>query len=546
MHIRRLLTVLLLTIPALQAQTTYPPPQLLSKIRPDAIRAQMAFLSSDLLEGRYTGSRGYMIAAQYIASQFTEMGLKPAGDNGTYFQNIRFRKIELDREHTSFTMNVNGHEQALRFAEDYIAPGNPISGDSSVEAPVVFVGYGVTAPEFGYDDYAGVDAKGKIVAVLVGAPASFPNAPRAHNSSSAVKAANAAAHGAVGVIAIWAGSIADRVPFSHYITYYRGSSLRWLDAQGQPNDAQPQLRDSAAVSPEAGARMFEGSPRSFAQALADAQAGKSRGFPLAATASIRIVSHHSELVSPNIAAILPGSDPQLKNEYVVFSAHADHMGIGRPVKGDNIYNGAIDNASGTAAVLEVARALSSMPKAPRRSTLFLAVTGEEEGLLGSDAFAHNPTVPIQQIVADVNMDEIGVFYDYRDIVALGADHSSIGKIVDDVAHRMGLEVTPDPAPEESYFVRSDQYSLIKQGVPALAIDIGYKTVDPKLDGKKICDDWEKNYYHSPQDDMQQPYLDFNAAAKSVRLNLAIGYEIAQQTERPHWNKGDFFEKFAKH
>ncbi len=546
MHLKRLLTIFLLTIPAVQAQTSYPPPQLLSKIRPDAIRAQMAFLSSDLLEGRYTGSRGYMIAAQYIASQFTEFGLKPAGDKGTYFQNVRFRKIELDRERSSFTLSVNGHEQALRLAEDYIAPGNAIGEDSSVEAPVVFVGYGVTALEFNYDDYAGVDAKGKIVAMLVGAPASFPNAPRAHNSSTAVKAANAAAHGAVGVISIWAGAIAERIPFSHYVTYFRGASLRWLDSQGQPNDAQPQLRGAAVVSPEVAARMFEGSAKPFADALADAQAGKSPGFPLAATASIHLVSHHSELTSPNIAAILPGSDPQLRNEYVVFSAHADHMGIGKPVKGDSIYNGAIDNASGTAAVLEVARVLTSVPAKPRRSILFLAVTGEEEGLLGSDAFAHNPTVPISQIVADVNMDEIGVFYDYRDIVALGAEHSSIGKIVGDVANRMGLEVTPDPAPEESYFVRSDQYSLIKQGVPALAIDIGYKTMDSKLDGKKICDNWEKNYYHSPQDDMKQPYLDFNAAAKSVRLNLAIGYEIAQQTERPQWNKGDFFEKFAKH
>ncbi len=546
MHLRRLLIILLLTVPAVLAQTNYPPPQLLSKIRPDAIRAQMAFLSSDLLEGRYTGSRGYLIAAQYIAGQFTQLGLKPAGDAGTYFQNVRFRQIELEREKSSFTLNLDGKQQVLEFGKDYIAPGNAVSEDSSVEAPLVFVGYGVTAPEFNYDDYAGVDAKGKIVALLYGAPASFPNAPRAHHSSSAVKAANAAAHGAVGMISIWAGAIAERIPFSHYVTYFRGSGLRWLDSQGQPNDVQPQLRGTVVTNADIAARMFEGAERSFTQALADAKADKSKAFPLKTTASIRIVSHHSELTSPNVAAVLPGSDPKLKNEYVVFSAHADHMGIGKPVKRDSIYNGAIDNASGTAAVLEVARALSSMPMRPRRSILFLAVTGEEEGLLGSDAFAHNPTVPISQIVADVNMDEIGIFYDYRDIVALGADHSSIGKIVNDVANRMGLEVSPDPAPEESYFVRSDQYAFIKQGVPSIAIDIGYKTVDPKLDGKKICDDWEKNYYHSPQDDMQQPYLDFNAAAKSVRLNLAIGYEIAQQTERPQWNKGDFFEKFAKH
>ena len=203
------------------------------------------------------------------------------------------------------------------------------------------------------------------------------------------------------------------------------------------------------------------------------------------TASIHVVSRHSEVQSPNIAAILPGSDPKLQNEYVVFTAHADHLGIADPVNGDSIYNGAGDNASGTAALIEMARAFSDLCHAPRRSLLFIAVTGEEEGLLGSDYYAHNPTVPMSQIVADVNMDEVSFLYDFKDIVPLGGEHSSLGAVADDVARHMGLTVSPDPMPEEVYFVRSDQYSFILQGVPSLYIEEGLQTVNPNLDGKKM-------------------------------------------------------------
>ena len=248
--------------------------------------------------------------------------------------------------------------------------------------------------------------------------------------------------------------------------------------------------------------------------------------------------------SPNVAAILPGSDPQLKNEYVAFTAHLDHLGIGDPVKGDKIYNGAADNASGTSALLEMARAFSELHPAPRRSLLFIAVTGEEEGLLGSDYYAQNPTVPITQIVADINMDEVSFLYDFKDIVPLGGEHSSLGAVADDVARHMGLIVSPDPVPEEVYFIRSDQYSFILQGVPSLYIEEGLQTVNPDLDGKKMQFDWEVQRYHQPSDDMSQP-LDFNATVKCTRVDLAVGYEVAQQTERPHWNAGDFFNKFVK-
>jgi hypothetical protein len=521
----------------------YPPEQLLARIRPEGIRAQMEFLADDLLEGRGTGTRGYQLAANYVRAQFEEMGLKPGGENGTYFQNVRFRKVDLVREQSTLKLKVNGTERTLAQDHDYLLRGDALSTNSTAEGQVTYVGYGVTAPEHAYDDYAGVDVRGKIVLAFYGSPERFPSAPGAHYSSGEVKLANAAAHGAIGMLQIWGGKQEERIPFQRLVRFFRQPSLRWLDAKGSPNDPQPTIHGSAWVSSATAATLFENSGHPWKDVQAAALDGKAVAIPLSVTATIHVVSQHSEVASPNIAAILPGSDAQLKNEYVVYSAHLDHLGIGDPVNGDSIYNGAADNASGTAALLEIARALSSAPVAPRRSIVFLAVTGEEENLLGSDYYAHQPTVPMSQIVANVNMDEISLLYDFKDIVPLGAEHSSLGAIVDDVAQHMGLAVSPDPAPEEVYFIRSDQYSFVKQGVPSVYVGEGYQTVDPKLNGKKISDAWEATRYHTPSDDMNQP-LDFNAAAKCTRVDLAIGYEIAQDGERPRWNAGDFFEKFA--
>jgi Zn-dependent M28 family amino/carboxypeptidase len=287
--------------------------------------------------------------------------------------------------------------------------------------------------------------------------------------------------------------------------------------------------------------LFDDTGKSHKEMLADAAAGKHQAFPLSISATIRQGARFTEVESPNIAAILPGSDPQLKNEYVVYSAHGDHLGISEAVDGDTIYNGAVDNASGMAGVLEIARALSSAPQAPRRSILFLIVTGEEEGLLGSDSFAHHPTVPIGQIVADVNLDGIMPYFDFRDLVAFGAEHSTLSEVVKDVAQHMDLEVSPDPLPEDNIFIRSDQFSFVKQGVPSVLISAGFKTVDPSLNGREIVLQAFSTLYHSPQDDMKQP-LHFDAAVKIVRVNLAVGYEGAEEIKRPHWNEGDFFLK----
>ena len=433
----------------------------------------------------------------------------------------------------------SGKEQKLTYEKEYMLRGDPLNTEALVEAPVVFVGFGVTAPEFSYDDYANVDVKGKIAAMFYGAPAKFPSAPRAHYSAGRIKQANAVAHGAIGFVLIWAGDIEKRIPFERLVRFYREPSLRWLDRKGNPNDAQPQIRASATLSSSAVPALFEGSGRSLHDVLDAAGKGQPHAFPLAATLRIHVVSRHSNTESPNVAAILKGSDPQLNDQYILYTAHLDHLGRGESINGDDIYNGAVDNASGAAALLALARAYSELPKAPRRSILFLAVAGEEEGLLGSDYYAHYPTVPISQIAANVNMDGLSLFYDFRDIVPLGAEHSSLMAEVKQTAQHFGLEVSPDPLPEEVFFIRSDQYSFVRQGIPAVAISEGFKAVDPKIDGRKIAAAWERTVYHTPKDDMNQP-LNFDAAAKCTRVNFAVGYLVAESTRRPYWNPGDFF------
>lgn len=532
-------TLLVCAVAVAESPLPTPPPEAMQVIRPDAIRAHMQFLSDDLMEGRETGTRGYMLAANYIRSQFEAIGLKPGGTNGSYFQQVPFRRSRLVPEQSSFVPSRNGKKLKLQWEQDYVMRGNPMYEKTSVEAPVVFVGYGVTAPQFNHDDYAGVDVKGKVVMVLYGAPSTLPSSERAHFSPTDQKEKMAAAHGAAGVLVVWAGEQEKRTPFKRFAEYVQGPRMQWLNAKGQPSDVNPAIKGEAYLSTDAARKLFEGASQTFDQAQAAAVEGKSKAITLPITASIQTVSQFESLQSPNVAGILPGSDPKLKNEYVLYTAHADHLGIGRPKNGDNIYNGALDNASGTAALIEMAHAFATMNPQPRRSILFVAVTGEEEGLLGSEYFAEYPTVPVDNIVANINMDELPMVFDFKDVVALGAEHSSLGPIIDSIAKAENLEVSPDPMPEENFFVRSDQYSLVKKGVPAVAITGGDKATDPAKNGAEIEKAWIKTYYHSPQDDMNQP-LDYNAAAKYTRLNFALGYAVANQDARPTWNPGDFF------
>ena len=429
--------------------------QAIRQVRPHGIRAHMRFLSDDLLEGRGTGTRGYQIAAKYVASEMEAMGLQPAGVNGTWFQPVKFRGSTLVSDQSSLVLVRDGKEQPLKEGVDYETSGAVSFTDISEDAPVVFVGFGVSAPARHYDDYAGVDTRGKIVVVLRGAPASFPSTERAYYSDGIVKAETAVAHGAVGMLALLSPEDQKRYPWQWITPQIRSGALRWLDDKGNPHDVFPQLKAAGLLSQSGAEALFAGAPKTLEQAFAAAKANQPQAFPLPVTVKQHMVSKHEEVESPNILGVLRGSDPKLRDEYVVYTAHVDHLGRCHPVDGSDICHGAYDNASGTAALLEVARAFTSLPHPPRRSVLFAFVTGEEKGLLGSDYFANNPTVPRQDIVADVNIDGApGLLYPLKDIVPLGEEHSSLSVDVQQAARMMGYQISPDPMPEEVFFIRS--------------------------------------------------------------------------------------------
>jgi len=515
-------------------------------IRPEAIRADMRFLADDLLEGRGTGTRGHEIAAKFMASEFEAMGLDPGGDNGSYFQSVPLRAIEPDQGRTTLSLWRGGKEQVLIFGRDFISLVDPGRTEVSVEAPVVYVGFGVSAPEQSYDDYAGMDVKGKIVAFVSGAPSQFEPTMRAHYSSGALKAANAAAHGAVGTIVLDSPAIEQIYPFKERLSDLAFPDMRWLDTKGQPNDYFPELRGAVFLSMEATARMFQGSGKSWEEIFAKVKQGKPSSMALLVIAKIDTVSKFRDLRSPNVVARVIGSDPKLRDEFVVYTAHLDHLGIGQPVDGDRIYNGALDNASGSACLLEIARAYSQMQPRPRRSILFVSVTAEEVGLRGSDYFAHYPTVAKDRLIADINIDgNLALLWPIEDVVARGSEHSTLGIAVREAAARLSLDVSPDPFPELVFFIRSDQYSFVKQGIPSVFPSTGTKSSDPNIKPQQMITKWRQTIYHKPQDDMNQAF-DFESGAKYARYNFFLGYLVAQKTEKPAWNPGDFFgEHYGK-
>jgi hypothetical protein len=516
-----------------------PADQAMATIRPEAIRADMRFLSDDLLEGRGTATRGHEIAARFIATQFEGIGLSPAGDNGSYWQDVPLRAMKVDQAKTTLTLVRAGKEETFTFSQDFIGRADPGRAESSVEAPVVFAGYGVTAPDQNYDDYKNLDVHGKIVALLYGAPA-FQSAIKAHYSSSEQKYANAAAHGAVGVIVLNDPVLESMYPFSERVRDLVIPEYRWLDKQGNPNNYHPALKAIVTLSLEGTRKLFAGSGHTAEEIFAEAKAGNLTPFEMPLTARIENRTNSHDVHSPNVVGVIEGSDPVLKRQYVVYSAHLDHLGIGEPVNGDKIYNGALDNASGSATLLEIARAFQSMSPKPRRSILFVLVTGEEAGLLGSDYFAHYPTVPKSSIVADINIDEVLMLWPMHDVIAFGAEHSSLGDVLNKAAASMHLIVSPDPMPQEVVFIRSDQYSFVKQGIPSMMPTPGFKSSDPNFNPMKIFGEWEQTRYHHPQDDMEQPGLNFQSAVKFARLAFLCGYMVAQDANRPSWNKGDFF------
>lgn len=520
-----------------QTRVSVPPAPL--SVPPAAIASHIHFLASDALEGRETGMRGFDVAAEYVRAQFEAIGLQPM--HGDWFQHFALRAATLDEEHSSFALN--GKPLVIR--KDFLLRPDFARDSVAVDAPLVMTGFGVTAPELHHDDYAGIDARGRIVVMFSGAPKPFPPDQRAYYSSADVKRHNAAAHGAVGILTISTTTDELRNPFEKRARQSGIVPMTYLDAGGNPVDVLESIKGSASLSGKAAEALFAGAAVPLDRLLADAENGVAHSFALDGTASIKTVTRFSQVTSENIIGVLPGGDATLRDEYVVVSAHLDHLGNHPAADGsDGLYNGAYDNASGIACLIEIARGLAAGPR-PKRSILFVAFTGEEKGEQGSEYFVHFPPVPARQLVADVNMDMFLMIYPVADVVPLGGDHSSLGAAANIAAHAAGFDVSPDPYPEEVRFIRSDQYSFVKAGIPAIHIKPGNKSTDPAVDGAKMTSDWLRTIYHSPHDDLSQRF-DFASGARYAETNLRLVKAIANAPSRPEWVKGDFFgETFGR-
>lgn len=529
----------------LSAQTPTPEIRAAESIVGDGIRGHMEFLASDLLEGRGTGSRGYLIAAHYVAAEFMALGFEPAGPEASYFQHVPLRKSTVVPEGTTLAWTQASGTTTLTYGEHYLGSAGFWEEESAITAPAVFVGYGITAPEFGYDDYDGIDASGKIVVALAGAPPSLGPNPAAHYSGGIAKAEIAVTHGAVGFLSIWTPSYAQRLPWPVLQRLVRTGSMRWVDREGAPAHAPSELRGGATLNMAGAEMLFDGAPQPLRTVLEAARDGTPGSFGLPGQVTLRVTSRHEDVSSPNVLAVLNGSDPSLRNEYVVFTAHLDHEGIGEPMDGDSIYNGAYDNASGIAALLEVAKAFARLADPPRRSVIFVATAAEEKGLLGADYFVEYPTVPRERIVANLNIDGNLMLFPTDDLLALGDRHSTLGEAAKWGAARVGRTVSTDPMPEQTLFIRSDQYPFVRRGIPALFFINGFESTDPSVNGLVTVQRWLGTAYHTPKDDMSQP-MHFDSGAVFSRAVFLIGYAVANDPERPRWHPGDFFgETFGR-
>lgn len=501
-----------------------------------AMKAHVMFLASDAMRGREAGSHEFDIAAQYVAAQFYAVGLRPGGDDGGYLQKVPLIGYKLADKGNFVWTPTGGQPQTLVFGEDFVPSPNPAMPETSLSAPIVFVGYGIVAPDYKRDDYRGVDVRGKIVAYIGSAPADYDGEERAFFSSAPTKARIAAEHGAIGVIQIESPrSGRGAAPFAATVSQWQRERVTWARVGDRASsDSAPIL---GTLSMATAAKMFAGAGISWDQVRRAADSDKAvfKPIPLRGVLSVAINTETRPMPSSNVIGMIPGGDPKLKDEVVILSAHLDHIGVGKPDKtGDTINNGAEDNAIGVASLIEEAKRFAASGKPPRRTVMFLAVTAEEKGLVGSDYFANNPTVPLKSIVADVNLDMPLITYPFEDMVVFGAQRSTLGPIVERAVASVGVSMSPDPMPEEGIFVRSDHFRFVQKGIPSVFLWPGEKGA-----GKAAWADFMANHYHQPSDEISQP-LDWAQGVRFVAVNYAIAREIADNDERPRWNKGDYF------
>lgn len=499
---------------------------------PEAFRAHVTFLGDDLLEGREAGSRGYDVAARYVASQFAALGLQPAGSAAGWYQPVQFIRFPVDPQ---ASLTVGGTR--LVQGQQVVFRPSLTAAPATVEAPLVFAGYGLDMPGRGYDDYAGLDVRGRIVVVLSGTPAGTPSDIAAHLNYN--KRRMATARGAVGLIVVRTRADAARTPWRR-VTEGGRPTTTWLGTDGAPFNDGDSLAFSATIDPDAAEMLFAGAATPLASVLDEAarEGGRPRGFALRQTARMeRAAVREIRFASANVLGLIPGSDPALANQPMLLMAHLDGLGIRTPraedaAGADQIRNGAMDNATGVATLIEVARQFMRDRQRPRRPILLAAVTAEEMGLVGAEYLAHNPVGG--HVAAVVNLDMPVLTYPFSDVIAFGAEHSTLGPIVRRAAARMNVALANDPLPQEGLFTRSDHYKFVREGVPSVFLMTGFAG-----EGRERFTRFLADTYHSPRDDLNLPF-DWQAGARFAQLNYLIAREIADSRDVPRWYADSFF------
>jgi len=492
-------------------------------------------LAADDMEGRETGSPALRRAEEYVVEQLKRAGLEPAGANG-YYQTVQFEQRQIVENESGLALVLKNGVEPLTLGDDAIF-NTRVDLAAQLEAPLVFVGNGLSVPEQNFNDLAGLDLKGKVAVIFAGAPAEIPGPLAAHYSSAGERWKALQRSGAVGLITILNPASMD-IPWSRMSANRAHPSMALT---GREFDETAGQRLSVTFNPARAEKLFAGSGHTLQEILDLAKDRKPLPhFPLAVSVQAHALMKKKNLESANVIAKLPGSDPKLKNEYVVLSAHIDHIGIGEPINGDRIYNGAMDNASGSAVLLDVAASLKNSPEKLKRSLIFLFVTGEEKGLLGSRFFTSHPTVKPDAMVADINIDMFLPIVPLKVLTVYGLAESDLGDYASEAAQSAGVRVQADPEPQRNVFIRSDQYNFIRHGIPGLAMKVGF---DPGSPEQQIFKDWLTQRYHAPSDDLDQP-VDLSAAAKYEEIIRSIMVRAADGDQRPQWKANSFFRRYA--
>ena len=516
----------------------------MASINPERIRAHVKYLASDLLEGRGTGQRGGDIAAEYIATEFSLYGLKPAGDDGSYLQKVPMVGIATIDDGTTFSLvPQHGAPLDLKNRVDYVAMDETGKTDTTIDAPIIWIGYGIDAPEYKWNDYAGLDVKGKVLLMLVNEPPSddpnfFKGKALTYYGRWAYKYEEAARQGAAGVILIHKTEMA-----SYGWEVVRNS---WGGERSYlRNDPAPKLKVASWIQLDVARKLVEECGMNLDEMIVAAQKPGFKAEPLPAKLNAHILSKVRPFDSNNVVAMLPGSDPSLKDQAVMYSAHYDHLGIVPGMPGDNIYNGAQDNATGVGILLEIAHAYSTAKQAPPRSVYFTSVTAEEQGLRGSEFFGKHPPIPAKEISLDLNYDDVPPLGVPQEVQVTGAERTSFYPAVQKMAKEFGLTIIPDPNPNAGHYYRSDHFSFARVGVPSFSIGEGdlYQGHDREW-GVQKAKDFVKNDYHHPSDEYH-PSMDFAGDAVMARFGFALGWDAATQKSEVSWVPGDEFEKPRK-